>query len=194
MLIIARHGQTVANADYLISGRTDVALTDLGRLQAAAMAAALPEPARVIASPLTRARETAEAFGRAIEVDDRWVELDYGDLEGRPVASVGEEIWAAWQADTDYAPPGGESLAAVAARVSEACDELVADASRRNVVVVTHVSPIKAAVAWVLSAPPQVGWRLFVEDAAVCRIAFGPRGPMLTSFNQQYPPGAPPPP
>jgi broad specificity phosphatase PhoE len=61
-MILARHGQTAANAQKLILGRADLPLTDLGRQQAAALARALAQPARVIASPLRRARETAEAL------------------------------------------------------------------------------------------------------------------------------------
>ena len=48
----------------------------------------------MISSPLLRARQTAEAFGMPYEVDDRWVELDYGSLDGVPIADVGDEVWA----------------------------------------------------------------------------------------------------
>lgn len=188
MLIVVRHGQTEANAAGLISGRTDVPLTELGRRQAAAVARGLGRPGRVVSSPLPRARQTAEAFGVPVEVDDRWVELDYGELEGRPVDSVPRETWTAWQADGSFAPPGGETLEALGVRVRSACEQLTPEASSADVVVVTHVSPIKAAVAWALGVGDEVAWRLFVDDAAVCRIGFGPLGPLLIAFNHRYPP------
>ncbi len=194
MLFIVRHGQTAANADGLILGRADPSLTDVGRRQAAALAQALPSPARVVASPLRRARETAAAFGVPVEIDERWIELDYGVLDGAPAASIGKDLWAQWRADPHFAPSGGESLTALGARVRESCDELAGEAAERDVVVVTHVSPIKAAVAWALGVGDEVAWKLFVEDAAVCRIRIGPFGPLLTAFNQQHPPDDAPPP
>lgn len=180
-----RHGETAANADGLILGRADPPLTPLGRRQAAALAQALSTPARVVASPLRRAQETAAAFGLPVETDHRWIELDYGALDGVPAASVGEDVWEQWRADPTFVPAGGESLAALGERVRASCEELAPQASERDVVVVTHVSPIKAAVAWALGVGDEVAWRLFVEDAAVCRISVGPAGPRLHGFNQR---------
>jgi broad specificity phosphatase PhoE len=187
VLILVRHGQTTANAQGLVSGRKDVPLTDLGRRQATAVAAALGRPARVIASPLSRARETAEAFGLAVETDERWIELDYGDLDGTPVSAGPSATWLS-RPDASFVPPGGEPLVALGRRVRAACEELSPQAAEVDVVVVTHVSPIKAAVAWALGVGDEVTWRLYVADAAVCRIGFGRWGPMLVAFNHHYPP------
>ncbi len=190
VLFIVRHGQTQANADGLILGRADPALTELGRRQAAALAEALPAPAVVVSSPLRRAQETAAAFGVPVETDERWIELDYGTMDGAPATSVGDDVWARWRADPAFAPPGGESLVALGARVRHGCDELATGASERDIVVVTHVSPIKAAVAWALGVGDEVAWKLFVEDAAVCRIRIGQFGPLLTAFNERHLPPA----
>jgi broad specificity phosphatase PhoE len=194
VLILVRHGETRANAEGLILGRADPPLTNLGRDQAAAIARAIPTPDLVISSPLRRARETAAAFGVAVRTDDRWIELDYGALDGTPAASVADHVWDRWHADPTFVPAGGESLVDLGARVRASCDELAAEAGGRDVVVVTHVSPIKAAVAWALGTGDEVVWRMFVKDAAVCRIEMGPRGPLLVAFNQLHPPDAPPPP
>jgi broad specificity phosphatase PhoE len=190
VLILVRHGQTPPNAAGLLLGRTDVPLDGLGRRQATALAAALPPPGLVVSSPLTRARQTAAAFGVAVKVDERWTELDYGALDCQPAAMVGDQVWERWQADGDYVPAGGESLRSLGARVREACDGLAEIAAGIDVVVVSHVSPIKAAIAWALGAGDQVAWKLFVEDAAVARIGFGGRGPVLRSFNERFPPAA----
>ncbi|MGH9247559.1 MAG: histidine phosphatase family protein [Acidimicrobiales bacterium] len=191
MLIVVRHGQTAANASGLLLGRADVPLTEHGRRQAAALAAALPRPARLVSSPLGRARATAAAFGCPVEVDERWIELDYGTLDEQPVSSVDEDVWRRWRADGDYVPAGGEALSALGARVRQACDDLADEATRSHVVVVTHVSPIKAAVAWALGVDDAVAWRLHVADASVARIAVGPHGPALHSFNERFPPPDP---
>ena len=187
-LILVRHGQTAVNAEGRLQGRIDAPLTDLGRRQAAASGAALGgEVTRVVVSPLLRARQTAEAFGLAasirVDVDERWVELDYGEWDGQPLRSMPAEGWDAWRADPAFAPPGGESLVALAERVRSACDDLAGDARDGDVVVVSHVSPIKAAVAWALDVGPGTSWRMFLGVAAICRIELGPRGPSLVGFN-----------
>ena len=187
MLYLVRHGQTAANAAGLLLGRADPPLTDLGRRQATAIAGALPAPARIVSSPLSRARDTAAAFGPAVEIDERWVEMDYGELDGRPVASVSADLWSRWRTDPDFAPSGGESLAAVGERVRRACTELAESAGGADVVVVSHVSPIKAAIAWALGVTDAVAWRMYVEDAAVARVDTGPPAPLLMSFNEVFP-------
>lgn len=186
MLILVRHGQSAANEAGLLLGRVDSPLTELGRRQAERLAAALATPARVIASPLTRALATAAAFGQPVELDERWLEMDYGDLDGQPVASVPADLWSRWRADVTLAPAGGESLAAVGARVRDACAGLVDQATESDVVVVSHVSPIKAAIAWALGVDDAVAWRMFVKDAAVARIATAPPAPLLMSFNEVW--------
>lgn len=188
MLIVVRHGRTEANARGLLLGRADPDLDAEGEAQAAALAAWLGPVARVVSSPLRRSLRTAEAFGPDVEVDDRWIELDYGELDGTPVADVPAEHWAAWRADPHFAPRGGESHARLRRRVGEAAGELLADAHEHDVVVVTHVSPIKAVVGWVLGVPETATWRTRVGQPSVTRVAPGPHGPVLASFNER-PPG-----
>lgn len=196
MLILVRHGQTAANARGLLLGRADPPLTETGYRQAHALAAALPRAARIVSSPLTRARQTAAVLADAapgalgaenVEVDPRWIEMDYGDLDGQPAAALGEQSWRTWRQDPDFVPAGGESVAAVCARVRQACMELADDAARGDVVVVSHVSPIKAAVTWALGVGDEVAWRMFLADAAVCRIDTTGPVPLLLAFNDAGP-------
>lgn len=184
MIVVVRHGRTLANASGLLLGRADPVLDDTGREQAAALARALPNVARVVASPLRRAQETAAAFGRPVETDARWIELDYGQWDERPLAEVPAEDWSRWQADAAFRPPGGETLLELGERVRAACDDLAADASEANVVVVTHVSPVKAAVAWALGVGDDVSWRLFVAPASITRISIRDDRAVVTSFNE----------
>ena len=150
-LVVVRHGRTAANAAGLLLGRLDVDLDALGRRQAVALAAAVTAssgPIRtVVSSPLRRAVETAEAFGLPVEVDERFIEVDYGDWDGRPLSEVPPEVWSEWRSDPHFSPTAGESLHGVAARVDEACRDWAARAGDGSVVVATHVSPVKAAVA-----------------------------------------------
>jgi alpha-ribazole phosphatase len=184
VLILIRHGRTAANAQGLLQGRLDVPLDEVGEQQAAAVAAAVGPVDRVVASPLTRTRQTAAAFGRPVELDERWIELDYGELEGQPVASVGIEVWDRWRADLDYVPAGGESLRALSERVLAACEELIEASRHRDIVVVSHVSPIKSALLWALGAEPELTWRTHLDQASITRIGCGARGPVVRSFNE----------
>ena len=183
MLIIVRHGRTEANASGLLLGRRlDPDLDELGRRQATALAAALPAT-RVISSPLRRTRETAEAFGRPVEIDERWIELDYGELDGTPLRDVPRDVWAGWQADPAWAPEGGESLVDLGRRVRDACTAVAADAAERDVIVVTHVSPVKAALAWALGVGDEISFRAYVAPASITTIATAGARPSLHSFN-----------
>ncbi|MEX2099903.1 MAG: histidine phosphatase family protein [Acidimicrobiia bacterium] len=192
MLLLVRHGQTAANADGLLLGRADPPLSEIGRHQAAALAARVPPDARIVASPLRRARETADAFGRAYETDDRWIELNYGELDGVPLRDVPPALWAQWRADVTFVPPGGESLAALGLRVRAACDELLREIIDHDVVVVSHVSPIKAAIAWALSTGDEIAWRILVEVASIARVSADRLGTSLRSLNERAPAGGDP--
>jgi broad specificity phosphatase PhoE len=120
-----------------------------------------------------------------VEVDERWIELDYGDWDQMPIADVPRDDWARWRADLDFRPPAGETLRELGVRVRAACDDLAADAVDGDVVVLTHVSPYKAALAWALGVGDEISWRLHVVPASVSRIGVRPTGPVLLTFNEQ---------
>jgi broad specificity phosphatase PhoE len=184
VLILVRHGRTEANASGLLLGRLDPVLDELGEAQARALGAVVGDVERVITSPLTRTRQTAAELGDDVEVDDRWIELDYGELDGTPTRDVPADVWARWRADVDFAPPGGESFRQLGVRVAAACAELAEEAIDHDIAVVTHVSPIKAAVAWALGAGEDLAWRLYVAPASISRVAVSPGGAVLHSFNE----------
>jgi broad specificity phosphatase PhoE len=186
VLIVVRHGRTEANASGLLLGqRLDPGLDDLGRQQAARLGAVLGDVDRVVSSPLRRARETAAALAGAVEVevDDRWVEIDYGDLDGTPLAEVPAETWARWRADTTFEPGSGESLAALGARVRAAAEELLDESRSRDIVVVTHVSPVKAAAGWALGVGDEIAWRMWCAPASITRIGASGSNPSLHAYN-----------
>jgi broad specificity phosphatase PhoE len=188
MLYLIRHGRTAQNAERRLLGRLDVPLDDLGRQQAGALGEVdfLRKAERVISSPLVRARDTAEALGPPVEIDERWTEIDYGVFDGERLESV-PDLWRGWDADLGFEPEGGESLLAVGQRVRAACADVWSEASRHDVIVVTHVSPLKAAVAWALQVGDEVCWRMFVDVASLTTIGAGRNGsPSLRSFNETH--------
>lgn len=187
-LFVARHGRTEANAGGLLLGRADPVLDDTGRRQAEGLARAMPPGARVVSSPLLRCQETAETIaakiGARVEIDERLIELDYGEYDLVPLAEIPAEVWAQWRSDPAFRPPGGETLAELGARVHECLDELAPAAAEGEVVAVTHVSPVKASVAWALGVGPETSWRCFVAQASLTKIAVSAeRGPSLQAFN-----------
>lgn len=197
MIILLRHGRTVLNAERRLQGRVDASLDDRGQGQAEALAKAVTaistDVRQIVSSPLLRCRQTAETVatssGVDIEVDERWIEMAYGDLDGTPMAEVPADVWHRWQADLTWSPPHGESVAQVGERVREACNDLAAHHAEResddgDIVVVSHVSPIKAAVAWALGVGDEVCWRMFLAPASITRINLGGRKPQLTAFNE----------
>jgi len=191
-IIIVRHGRTEFNATGRLQGRTDNPLDEVGLAQAEAVAAYLqPEllpDTMFICSPLLRARQTATAIvnrvGNSFEIDERWIELDYGSYEGLRQAEVPSNVWRDWRSDNDFATPQGESLNQVQRRVAEACDDLVQRLNGRTAVVVSHVSPIKSAVAWALGMDASVGWKTQLSTASITRISVSSNGVALTAFNE----------
>jgi broad specificity phosphatase PhoE len=191
VLIVVRHGRTSANAGGLLQGRVDNPLDAVGELQAKAIGAVLGGLDRplLLCSPLQRARQTAELVGAVLGtteliVDDHFIELDYGDIDSTPVRDVPPDMWAQWRSDPDFVPPGGESLATLQARVEEGCLAWAAEAAERDVVVVSHVSPIKAVIAWALGVGPETSWRMQVGQAAISRVRTGPGAPAVITFNE----------
>ncbi|HEV3131812.1 MAG TPA: histidine phosphatase family protein [Acidimicrobiales bacterium] len=191
MLILVRHGESTGNADGLLLGRIDAPLTERGLTQAKAAGRSVAGATRLISSPLARARDTAEALGTGlpVEIDDRWIEVDYGEFDGRPLGSVPDEVWTRWRSDPGYRPPGGESLCEAGSRVRSACEDLFAtdgEGARGPgaVVVVSHVSPIKAATCWALGLGDEGAWRLYLATGSVTRISWGAEGPVLSRYNE----------
>jgi broad specificity phosphatase PhoE len=191
MLLLARHGQSVANAVRRFQGIQDVPLSDLGRRQAAALGTALRggRLAHVYASPLERARLTAEAvvaeLGVPLTLVDDLRELSLGEWEGCTVEEIRAQPgdpYARWVRDpVQHLPPGGEPLGAVQERALRAV-RAIADAhpDGDEVLVVSHGGVISACLAHWLGLPLSSIWRLTVGNGSVSRVA----PPRVLSVNE----------
>jgi probable phosphoglycerate mutase len=148
-LAFLRHGPTEWNAHGRIQGQTDIPLSDAGLVQMQGFR--LPPDfagARLFASPLTRARQTAAALGLENPIlDARLMEQHWGRWEGliKPeiMAQDGEDCFTRAGLRQDFRPPDGESVAEVMARVAA----FLADAAReeRDAVAVAHLGVLRAA-------------------------------------------------
>ena len=188
MIAFVRHGETATNRAGLLLGRADPSLTERGMEQAATLGAHFAvgaRPVAVVTSPLRRAVDTAEAIASAcsleVETEDGLIEIDYGEWDERSFDDVPADELRKWRADPAFSPPGGESLVAVQERVSACAAAMLERATDGLVVAVSHVSPIKAAVAWALGVGPEIAWKLRLDVASITRID---RGPTVLTFNE----------
>jgi alpha-ribazole phosphatase len=140
-LILVRHPKPLCEPG-LCYGRLDLECVADALDTAALRLGGLAEGCRIVTSPARRARDLSAMLGPDVTVDGRLQELDFGDWEGRRWQDLGREPVEAWQrALPDAAPPGGETLSAMAAR----CAAWLASLDRRGppVLAITHAGPIR---------------------------------------------------
>jgi probable phosphoglycerate mutase len=178
-----RHGETEWNAEGRLQGTRDVPLNDLGRRQAGSAGVILADlfardrrneaSVAFVASPLGRARLTMELVRGALRlppdeyaIDDRLREIAYGDWEGSTLAemrALTPELFARRQAQKwTVSPPGGESYAAVQARVSDWYRQLTADT-----VAVAHGGTARALMVALGFETSDSAANLAIEQGAV---------------------------
>jgi len=193
-IYLVRHGQTTANAEEIIQGpRIDAALSELGLRQAASVGEALArEPIQALyTSPLTRARQTAEAVvqrhagsargegkaGLAMQVVPELYEMDYGTFIGRSVPEVGDEmdqVFDAWRMGfVDHAFPGGESALLAQHRIRPFATRLVSLAEGSDVAVVAHGRINRVLLATVTGAGLQRLEEFPQSNAAITEVEVG---------------------
>jgi len=184
-LYLVRHGEVAANRSFRYVGADDPPLTEVGESQAALLGVAMAElPVdAVVSSPLARARRTAERIAAAhrleVALDPRLREQSFGTWEGLSrdeVSASDPELLARWERDSSVAPPEGESQDEVHLRVLDFIRELAAacESERpRRVALVSHVGPIKAALAAALDIPVGSARRLFLDPASVSVVDWG---------------------
>ncbi len=164
-LLLVRHGATVLTAEDRFAGSTDVPLSAEGRAQAAALRDRLATVplAAIVASPLERARVTAEIVaaphGQSVATDARLREIAHGHWEGMTRGEVDAQFGSeadAWERDPfAYAPPGGESGLCVTARALPAILELAESYAGETVLVVSHKATIRLVLSLLLGFDPR---------------------------------------
>nr|VDG63183.1 alpha-ribazole-5'-phosphate phosphatase [Streptococcus thermophilus] len=194
--VLLRHGQTEHSARRAYSGSSDPALTETGQEQARRAAGALAAMGTIdaiVASPATRAQETAAACAEAlgmpaekIETVEGFREVDFGSFEGLTRAEAEEQFpdeFAAWTGSANHAPPEGESLAGLHRRVTRARLKVQQKHEGKTVLVVTHMTPIKSVVRQALSSGPDTFKHMFLDLASISVVEFYGDVGVLRSFN-----------
>lgn len=159
---LLRHFPTAWNAERRLQGQVDTPLTGEARARLAGLA--LPPPwdaARIVASPLARAAETARALagGDAFETEPRLIEMSWGDWEGRLAEELIADPASGYVHVEDWGwhrrPPGGESPWEVWTRIRPALAEVAA--AGRPAVLIGHRAAMRAVLArawgWNYDAP-----------------------------------------
>ena len=182
-LWLARHGETEWTLARRHTGRTDLPLTARGEAQAAALGARLRGTsfALVLASPLVRARRTAElaGFGDVLELDDDLMEVDYGEYEGRTTSEIrrARPGWDLWRDGC----PGGETIADAARRAARVL--VRARAADGPALLFGHGHLTRTLAACALGVDPSVGRHLALDPTTLSIVGSEHAAPALRLWN-----------
>lgn len=198
-VVLARHGRTTANASGVLAGRSKgVDLDEHGLAQARQAGERLAgvPVAAVVTSPLERCRSTAREIARALPGAVRprsergLLECDYGEWTGRELKTLAKEpMWATVQEHPSAATfPGGESMAAMAARAVEAVRRWDARVEAEQGpdavwVAVSHGDVIKAVLADALGMHLDLFQRVVVDPGSLSVVRYTPRRPFVLTSN-----------
>ena len=194
-IFLVRHGETLANREFRYIGARNDALSERGESQAELLANALSffSVAAVYSSPLQRAYHTALPIaarcGLEVQVHEALIEGHFGTWEGLSRAEVlarsplDEQQLRAWEADPTIAPPGGESFAAVQLRICDLIERLAEEHAGQEIVLVSHVGPIKALLCAALGAPLTSIFNIFLDPATISVIDWRQPRPTVRLMN-----------
>jgi broad specificity phosphatase PhoE len=198
-LLLIRHGETAHNAGRIAMGRQDVPLNERGLRQAQALAGELRSGrfgpvAAVYASPLQRARSTAQAIadalGLPVQVAPELIEMEIGEAEELSYAEIRErypEFIRAWLSDgaADAPMPGGETLRQVQERAWAALTAIGERHAEETIAVVSHNFVILTLLCRILDLPLAQFRRLRQDVAAISWIELRPERQTLLALNDR---------
>jgi probable phosphoglycerate mutase len=179
LVILMRHGQAENNVNRILVGRhIESHLTDYGRQQVEDTARYLQNVPieKVYVSPVTRTVETAKIvskiLGISYEIDERLYEIELGKLVGMNYDDIIDKygnLFLKFYAGTDstLSNYGVESFTAVKRRIKDLMDEIKDTEHDKNVLMITHLDPIKAAISVLLDLKPEALFHWHIRNAAL---------------------------
>jgi probable phosphomutase (TIGR03848 family) len=196
-VILVRHGRSTANTAGVLAGRNpEVALDDHGHAQAQTLVGRLAQVplAVLVSSPLRRCQETLDPLAQArqleVTVDDRFVEMDYGEWTGRELRKLAKEsLWKVVQAHPSAAVfPGGEGMAAMQVRAVAAVREWDAKLAAEHGAAVlwlvcTHGDLIKAVLADALGVHLDSFQRIVAHPCSISAVTYTETRPFVQRIN-----------
>ena len=194
MIILLRHGQADNNTKKILAGRTPgINLTEQGREQAEQSGQMLKDLniSAIYSSPIDRAMQTAEIVGKHCGVepisDDRLIELDMGKFTMIPYNEIfekhGNVFLKFYEGSLEISHNGVESFAEVQKRIFDMVDFVKNKHTDENVVLVTHMDPMKAVIGKILSLQPEILFQLIIANASLNIIKFDDQNYYLSSIN-----------
>ena len=179
LAIFMRHGQADNNVNRILVGRhLESHLTEKGKMQVKETARLLKNMSisKIYSSPVTRTIETTQIVGEELgldyEIDDRLYEIDLGKLAGTNYDEVlnkyGNLFLSFYMGDDSVLSNHGvESFTAVKSRVRDLLDQIMTRHNNHNVLLVTHLDPIKAAISYILDLKPESLYKWHMRNAAL---------------------------
>jgi len=194
-IILVRHGHVDWLAPERFRGRAELPLSSLGRRQAQAVAGYIArswKPEAVYTSPLGRCRETGAAIAAHLRLEPQPIEgladIDYGEWQGLTRHQAKErwpdetELW--FRAPHFAVIPGGETLAAVLSRATEALWDIMRHHLDGAVVLVGHDSINRVLLLVALELPLSRYWHLRQDPCGINELLYDNCSFMIGSINQ----------
>ncbi len=151
-------------------GRSDIGLTGDAGTEAARLARLLPAGIPVFTSPLARCRNVAQHLSLQPTIDERLIEMDFGDWELHRWDEIEKSVFDAWIADIlHFTPPGGEAAATMLARALDFIEDL-RTLEAPAAAVVTHGGVLRVLFAHWLEVPTRRWPRLVFGFGAVSKV------------------------
>jgi probable phosphoglycerate mutase len=177
-IIFLRHGQAKNNTERILAGRTEgVPLTDTGIKQSEHTAELLEQMniSAIYSSPIERAKHTAEIAGKHnsldVTIDDRLTELDMGKFTGMPYDEIfeshGNVFMKFYNGELEIAHNGVETFPDVKKRILGIVDYVIEKHPDENVLLVTHMDPIKAMLSTIVDLSATNLYELIIANASL---------------------------
>ena len=197
MIIFLRHGQAENNTKKILAGRSPgVNLTETGIGQAEQSGRMLKELniSAIYSSPIDRAIQTANIVGNHCDLevvtDDRLIELDMGKFTKMPYDEIfakhGNVFLKFYEGSEEVSENGVETFSQVQKRIFEMVDFVIDKHKNENVVLVTHMDPIKAMIGKVLKLRPEILFELIIANASLNIFKNNDQKFYLTAINAMY--------
>ena len=198
MIIFLRHGQAENNTKKILAGRTPgVNLTEEGKKQAEQAGKMLQSlnVSAIYSSPIDRAVQTAEIIKKHCNIefktDDRLIELNMGQFTMMPYQEIfkkyGNVFLKFYSGSEEVSENGVETFTEVKKRINEMVNFVINNHKNENVVLVTHMDPIKAMIGQVLKLKPEVLFELIIANASLSIIKNHDQNFYLTAINAMHP-------
>ncbi len=197
LFLFLRHAQAKNNVERILAGRTSgYPLTELGIRQAEKISDFLNpfNISRVYSSPIERAEHTAKIVSKKLgldyNIDERLTEIDMGIFSGMPYEEMftkhGNMFLKFYEGNPIVEKNGIETFANVKKRVLDMVDHCSRKYNSENILLVTHMDPIKSMISTVLQSRPESLYELVIRNASLTILKKEQSNLSLVAINSMY--------